>query len=59
MHDVRVFVQHKETLYRLIQDDEGRVAYRRADQSEVRKADVVGTLPESAVLVGVMAASRR
>lgn len=54
MTDCRIHAFYKPTLqwYRLVQDDEGRIAYLKVDESEIRKGDARTEIPEHCGMVG-------
>lgn len=53
-HDVRVyaFSPKKNQWYRLVQDYDGRIAYLRVEESEIRKGDAKTEIPDHAMMVG-------
>lgn len=58
MHDIRLFAQHRENLYRVVQDDDGRIAYIPADKSEMRHGDLLSKIPDSAFMCGIHGAGQ-
>ena len=53
MYDVRLFAKHKDKIYRVVQDDEGRIAYLPSRENEMRPSDMMGKIPDHSFMVGV------
>lgn len=59
MHDVRVYAFYSKNgqWYRLIQDDDGRIAYLKVEADAMRKGDLRIGIPEHASLAGINGAA--
>lgn len=56
MFDCRFYAFYPVTAqwYRLVQDEEGRVAYLKVGESEIRKADFRFVVPEYSGMIGIV-----